>query len=484
MATIQPARKTPIHSVRKTHQRRFSLKNNAVTEAFEVLYLNPETSDVSFIFLVDKTTETVPANKAILATCSPVFKRIFYGPDRDKGNTKFHKAVVDPNKVDAFKEFLQFFYLTAVPLTMKHMEEVARLAKKYDICEYVNHCIAEFEVTLESLCWANQLSVSFGNRRMRDDCVIYAKIFTENIFASPAPCNCYKAILKHIMQHTIPYNNFELFYACLRWAQLACRRRRIDNNDMDTVQKQLDDRTSETDSTDKQTPFVLHPNGFAKRSSGSSKTQQKMKRMKSEYPVKSDGIISKKRTRPYSVKDIPRVMADNSPSSPTWSYCHITEMSPVARYLTDDPKMFFSISHPVILQEIGLKHLHCVRHNHFDFELTVRVFEHDDESFSPGVEKTCISIVIHIDRKYPVSEKLPICVFINPRKKYRITWEVLTRCYKTFYYDTKTRSMVRNSRNVKVKLRYDNEDEDISNHAEEFGIVRSLQFRHLFDLRW
>lgn len=55
------------------------LKNNAASEAIANLYLNDELADVRFVFNTDDVVEKVPANKSILASLSPVFRRMFFG---------------------------------------------------------------------------------------------------------------------------------------------------------------------------------------------------------------------------------------------------------------------------------------------------------------------------------------------------------------------------------------------------------------------
>lgn len=58
---------------------------------------------------------------------------MFYGSLKEGNVVK----IVDAD-ADSFKEFLQFFYLGEVTLTVENVEIVARLVDKYDILEAVN----------------------------------------------------------------------------------------------------------------------------------------------------------------------------------------------------------------------------------------------------------------------------------------------------------------------------------------------------------
>lgn len=80
--------------------------NKIETGACEILYLNEELADVNFLFKNEGKAVKVPANKAILAALSPVFRAMFFGQLQEKGDVD----IVDATS-DGFKEFLQLFYI-------------------------------------------------------------------------------------------------------------------------------------------------------------------------------------------------------------------------------------------------------------------------------------------------------------------------------------------------------------------------------------
>lgn len=113
------------------------------------LYLNNDFADVYFVFNEDDETEKVPANKVILVVQSPVFNSMFFGALKETGDVEIVYA-----SVDEFKEFLQFFYLSQVVLTVENIKAVARLADKYDILKRVHECagLLENQLMLYNMC--------------------------------------------------------------------------------------------------------------------------------------------------------------------------------------------------------------------------------------------------------------------------------------------------------------------------------------------
>lgn len=85
-----------------------------MSKVSELLYLNDEFADVNFTSEIDLNDQKVPANKANFSVLSPTFRRMFFGEMREQSD-----VVVVNATIDAFKEFLQFFYLADVTLTMK-----------------------------------------------------------------------------------------------------------------------------------------------------------------------------------------------------------------------------------------------------------------------------------------------------------------------------------------------------------------------------
>lgn len=214
------------------------LKNSTAFGACEKLYLNEEFADVHFVFVVDGYNQKVPANKANLAVVSPVFRAMFFGSLPEKGDVK----IVDAD-INAFKQFLQFFYLGEVTVAMENMETVARLADKYDILEHVNACADLFEsqLTSDNVCWAYQLAVNLNNEKLIKCCEENIIKSSNQVFASDVFKRCDRSILKRILTLRLKCNEVDVFDACLTWAKHACEQNDSNANDAANLRVELGD---------------------------------------------------------------------------------------------------------------------------------------------------------------------------------------------------------------------------------------------------
>lgn len=70
----------------------------------------------------------IPPHKILLATDSNVFKAMFYGEMKENGDIR----LADVSEA-AFKQFLQFFYLNEVELSIELIAEVMYIGHKYNV---------------------------------------------------------------------------------------------------------------------------------------------------------------------------------------------------------------------------------------------------------------------------------------------------------------------------------------------------------------
>lgn len=111
--------------------------NKVLMESGEKMYLESDIADVYFVCAAnDGTFKRIPAHKSVLAAASDVFKTMFYGELKEEGDVN----VCDVTAA-AFEEFLQFFYLREVKLTMDHIVEVFHLGHKYNIVKCFDVCV-------------------------------------------------------------------------------------------------------------------------------------------------------------------------------------------------------------------------------------------------------------------------------------------------------------------------------------------------------
>lgn len=196
------------------------LENAGASKINEKLYLNAEFADVDFIFDCDGEIERVPANRAILAAESSVFKSMFFGIwEEEDGDVK----IVDATP-EAFKEFLQFFYLTKVIIAMENIESVARLADKYDVLHFLSACAQLFEMKLtkENMCYAYQMALHLKDDALIKFCEREISLWPKDVFASESFIRCDLDTLERILELGLNCKEVDIFDACLKWAKYSC----------------------------------------------------------------------------------------------------------------------------------------------------------------------------------------------------------------------------------------------------------------------
>lgn len=213
------------------------LKNNFIASSISDLYLQPDLADVNFEFQIDDKTIKVPAHKCILAGASKVFRAMFFGPLKEGEIVRVNDA--DPS---AFKEFLQFFYLPEIEITMENIEAVVLLADKYDMPKYVNTCteFLERQLTKDTIIWGYQLALSLDNEKLKQFCEMEIETHSKDVFKSDTFLRCDKAVVENILKfNSLHCREIDLFEACIEWAETCCARDGLDQNNSENVRKQL-----------------------------------------------------------------------------------------------------------------------------------------------------------------------------------------------------------------------------------------------------
>lgn len=216
-----------------------TVRNVAASQVTPLLYLNEKYADVHFTLLDDDDNiEKVPANKIILAALSPVFDAMFFG------NLKEGKEVeiVDASAA-AFEEFLQFFYLNEIKLTIENIECVARLADKYDIVKHFRACAGclKSQLNPSNMCWGYEMALAFDDKELIEFCKNKILESPREAFASDAFKQCKLQTLEHMLRLDLTCNELDIFKACLSWAKRTCQRNNLNENQATNLKNQLGD---------------------------------------------------------------------------------------------------------------------------------------------------------------------------------------------------------------------------------------------------
>lgn len=141
-----------------------SCNNPLIKETMKKLYEDRnETGDVSF----HVGSEEVRAHRSILSVHSPKYRVQFFGQNPDTGDIE-----VNDVSAAAFKEFLQFFYLENVSLSMDNIEDVLNLAEKSGVKEFMDQCV-DFLLqimTMDEIIWTYQLGIRYDIEKIRNFC--------------------------------------------------------------------------------------------------------------------------------------------------------------------------------------------------------------------------------------------------------------------------------------------------------------------------
>ncbi|KAG4080167.1 hypothetical protein HA402_008238 [Bradysia odoriphaga] len=183
------------------------------------LYADKEkTGDVDFII----GKECVRGHRRVLAAISPKYNTQFYGSQPDKGDVK-----IVGSSPSSFRKFLEFFYLNEIVVTTEVVEEVLFLAK-WSLVDEI------FESSY-------RLAITYDIDRLKNLCQLLIEKDTMKAFRSDDfTINCDRDSLWSILKlDTLNCKEIDAFDACIKWAQAACKRSKIDPGNAENLRCQL-----------------------------------------------------------------------------------------------------------------------------------------------------------------------------------------------------------------------------------------------------
>lgn len=237
MATMnQSQAKSKKRKLSTNDENKEEFKNPISSNGIGILHLSEKGADVHFIF--GATDERIPAHKVILATSSPVFDTAFFGSMPEKNEVNVEDACAD-----AYKEFLQFFYLKKIKLSHEHLQSVFYLCHKYQLDKCLTVC-SEFlkkYLTIDQMCMGYQLAIHHEQNDLKEYCKREICLNAERILKSEGFLNCDWKILSEIVK-TFKFHGHEIgvLDACIDWARNSCKQNKL-NVDKENIRNQLKD---------------------------------------------------------------------------------------------------------------------------------------------------------------------------------------------------------------------------------------------------
>ncbi|XP_055319530.1 BTB/POZ domain-containing protein 6-like [Sitodiplosis mosellana] len=425
----------------------YKLKNKSVSQSIETLYLDAKLADVSFVFEIDGETHEVTAHKLILAAASPVFHRIFYGLMRESRYVKVSSATID-----GFKEFLQFFYLKRVTISMEHIEEVINLAKKYHMFECINSCVRyiESKLTMENVCWGYQLAMSVDNVLLRQFCERMISTSPLDVFQTDSFLRCDRNILKNILLIDLMLcKETDVLNACLSWARSACKQNDLDENDPKCVKSQLGEcfyliRFDAMKTEELVGILAAHRDLFSSSELAdiSFMFSQNLRSKPLDYWPRNQELMC---WRENSIEDTPY---------------HIQSME----------SLWFTANKPLLFGAFWCKGLLNKYSHSFSVNFQLTIIEVDDES---SESNTLFTKEVTLIRKIKTRIAIPQPLIILPHKVYEIRMETENCNY--YYHCALWNSEVQLDDDLCVKF---HQNDSIGN-SNRRGLVSCLSFKRL-----
>lgn len=431
------------------------MRNQFVLEENEDLYLNAGSGDVNFVFENDGNLR-IAAHKSILSEVSLVFNAMFFGGLKEEGDIN----IVDATPT-AFKEFLQFFYLTKMTFTMENSEEVARLVDKYDVSERFAGCAYnDCDDTLNNLCWGYYLAIILGDEELKKFYDNKIRWQSDTILKSQTFLHCERIVLEHIFRlDFLVCDEIDMFNACLTWAQERCKECGIDEDNASNIRCQLGDC------------FNLIRFG-AMNNKELNKIIRLYKEMFTNDELKEIELTKKSKTVTTNLfnrkpRSIPPFHSNQEVS------CRKVKDYKGWHDVDEKESVWFSADHPLALGKIIFQDV--AYHRKPLFILQVTIAEYDEQSFDASVKKRILyDGKVSIARNINLTLVLPRPLLILPHKMYEISAEK-PRNEKVHHFATMNTEGCTLKDHVKVKFHHN----PLETPFERRGLVSQLIFNIL-----
>lgn len=138
-------------------------------------------------------------------------------------------------------EFLQFFYLDRVKLTIENIAGVMRLGDKYNVPKCVEVCVQFLKdvLTVDNIFFGQNLAILYGQQKLIKFCEKLITLNTAEVFQTVGFLECDKQVLACILNMNIlSCSEVDVFRACMAWVRANSKQGTLTKA---TVKKYLDD---------------------------------------------------------------------------------------------------------------------------------------------------------------------------------------------------------------------------------------------------
>lgn len=227
----------------KSTERLVRQECSYASDVFRGLYLNERTANVFFTF--QNSNERVPADKHILSMASSVFDKMFYGPSAVSGDIP-----IVGYPPEAFKGFLQFFYLNEVTLKSSNITDVGNLLHAYKMPKCLEICSRFWfehydDGNIDDICLAYEYAIKLQIVEFQRICEHKIAIYFVDAMKTDSFLSCSFGVLDRILGFdSLLCDESLVLSACLDWARYKCKQNDKDENDMKNLRDYLIDNSN------------------------------------------------------------------------------------------------------------------------------------------------------------------------------------------------------------------------------------------------
>ncbi|KAJ9586497.1 hypothetical protein L9F63_019855 [Diploptera punctata] len=199
----------------------WQLTKECVRDRIQTLLRTSQWSDCSFQVGERPNSQTFKAHKLILASCSPVFEAMCFGPLAEKQCIN-----IDDVEPDIFKLVLEYIYTDTIKLTsVEEAGGVLYASKKY-MLPHLSHLCHNY--LLSNLRPSNVLSIfefadGIQETELFKPCIEVICKYTEEVLQSPCEHISPTTLSTLLDQEALNMTEYDLFEAVMNWAEAECQ---------------------------------------------------------------------------------------------------------------------------------------------------------------------------------------------------------------------------------------------------------------------
>lgn len=188
----------------------------ALSKSLPAITADVERNDTETEINVSRVKK-IAVHKLILAAGSPIFHQMFYGQLKETKPIE----IVDVS-VNAFIEFLQFFYLAQPILTWANAGEVIYCGCKYQVPHVVDaykEFLANDVLDRNNVCSILKIAIRYEFSKLIADCEKVIREYSSSVLDDIDFVRCDRVTLKYILSmENLDCHESDVFTACIKWA--------------------------------------------------------------------------------------------------------------------------------------------------------------------------------------------------------------------------------------------------------------------------